>query len=176
MERELVLAAQQGDETAFARLIAAEAPRIYRAVLAVVRSPEDAQEVIQDASIRAWRQLGGLRDADSWPAWYRRIAMRQAIDRANRQARKRLHEIDLDSVADSTGGDPTSGWADRQAVMDALGQLATEDRVLLGLRFGADLAVADVAAALDVPLGTAKSRLHRALGRLAAAMGDGNDD
>ena len=175
MERELVLAARLGDETAFARLIEAEAPRIYRAVLAVVRSPEDAQEVIQDASIRAWRQLGGLRDADSWPAWYRRIAMRQAIDRAGRQGRKRLHEIDLDSVADSTGRDPTSGWADRTAVMDALRRLAPEDRALLGLRFGADLSVADVAATLDIPLGTAKSRLHRAIARLATAFGDEDD-
>jgi len=175
VERELVLAARLGDEIAFARLIEAEAPRIYRAVLAVVRSPEDAQEVIQDASIRAWRQLDGLRDPDSWAAWYRRIAVRQAIDRAGRQSRMRLHEIDLDSIAEESGLDPTSGWADRQAVMDALRQLATEDRVLLGLRFGADLPVADVAAALDIPLGTAKSRLHRALGRLAAAMGEDDD-
>ena len=98
MERELVLAARQGDEVAFAGLIEAEAPRIYRAVLAVVQSPEDAQEVIQDASIRAWRQLGGLREVDNWAAWFRRIAVRQAIDRASWQGRKRLHEIDLDSM------------------------------------------------------------------------------
>jgi RNA polymerase sigma-70 factor (ECF subfamily) len=172
VERELVLAARLGDEVAFARLIEAEAPRIYRAVLAVVRSPEDAQEVIQDATVRAWRHLDGLRDADSWPAWYRRIAVRQAFDRAGRQGRRRLHEIGLDSMGDKVEPDPTSGWADRVAVMTALAQLSNEDRALLGLRFGADLAVADVAAALDIPLGTAKSRLHRALSRLAAAMGD----
>jgi RNA polymerase sigma factor (sigma-70 family) len=172
VERELVLAARLGDEVAFAWLIEAEAPRIYRAVLAVVRSPEDAQEVIQDATVRAWRQLDGLRDADSWPAWYRRIAVRQAIDRAGRQGRMRLHEIDLDSLGNEPARDPSSGWADRVAVTSALRQLSTEDRVLLGLRFGADLAVADVATALDIPLGTAKSRLHRALGRLASALGD----
>jgi RNA polymerase sigma-70 factor (ECF subfamily) len=172
VERELVLAARQGDEAAFARLIGAEAPRIYRAVLAVVRSPEDAQEVIQDASIRAWRQLGGLRDPDRWAAWYRRIAVRQALDRASRQGQRRLHEIDLEGAGEETGHDPTSGWANRATVMAAVRQLTAEDRALLGLRFGADLAVADVAAALGIPSGTAKSRLHRALGRLAAAMGD----
>jgi RNA polymerase sigma-70 factor (ECF subfamily) len=176
VERELVLAARMGDEAAFARLIEAEAPCIYRAVLAVVQSPEDAQEVIQDASIRAWRQLGGLREVDKWPAWFRRIAVRQAIDRANRQGRKRLHEIDLDSMDVEPARDPSSGWADRVAVMSALRQLPPDDRVLLGLRFGADLEVADVAAALNIPLGTAKSRLHRALGRLAAAMGDEDDE
>lgn len=172
MERELIAAARVGDEVAFARLLEAEAPRIYRAVLAIVRSPEDAQEVIQDASIRAWRQIGGLRETESWPAWYRRIAVHQAFDRAGRQGRRRLREISLDSAGDSAGHDPSAGWTDRAAVMSALRQLSTDDRVLLGLRYGADLAVADVAAALNIPLGTAKSRLHRALGRLAAAMGD----
>ena len=172
VERELVLAARLGDEVAFAQLIEAEAPRTYRAVLAVVRSPEDAQEVMQDASIRAWRQLRGLREADSWPGWFRRIAVRQAIDRAGRESRTRLREISLDSAEVEAGHDPSSGWAESAAVMAALQLLAREDRALLGLRFGADLAVPDVAAALGIPLGTAKSRLHRALGRLAAAMGD----
>jgi RNA polymerase sigma-70 factor (ECF subfamily) len=139
VERELVLAARMGDEAAFARLIEAEAPRIYRAVLAVVQSPEDAQEVIQDASIRAWQQLGGLREVDKWPAWFRRIAVRQAIDRAGRQGRKRLHEIDLASMGVEPARGPSSGWADRVAVMSALRQLPADDRVLLGLRFGADL-------------------------------------
>ena len=172
MERELVLAARLGDEVAFARLIEAEAPRTYRAVLAVLRSPEDAQEVMQDASIRAWRQLRGLRDAESWPAWFRRIAVRQALDRAGQQSRRRLREISLGSGEGEPTHDPSSGWAERAAVMAALRLLANEDRALLGLRFGADLAVPDVAAALGIPLGTAKSRLHRALRRLAAAMGD----
>jgi RNA polymerase sigma-70 factor (ECF subfamily) len=172
LEQELVLAARLGDEVAFARLIEAEAPRTYRAVLAVVRSPEDAQEVMQDASIRAWRQLRGLRDAESWPAWFRRIAVRQAIDRAGRQGRMRLREVSLDSVEGEPAHDPTARWTDRAAVMAALQLLGNEDRALLGLRFGADLAVPDVAVALRIPLGTAKSRLHRALGRLATAMGD----
>jgi RNA polymerase sigma-70 factor (ECF subfamily) len=172
VERELVLAARLGDEVAFARLIEVEAPRTYRAVLAIVRSPEDAQEVMQDASIRAWRQLAGLREADSWPAWFRRIAVRQAFDRAGRQGRIRLREVSLESAEGEAGHDPSSGWAYRASVMAALHHLSNEDRALLGLRFGADLAVPDVAAALGIPLGTAKSRLHRALGRLAAAMGE----
>jgi RNA polymerase sigma factor (sigma-70 family) len=172
VERDLVLAARLGDEVAFARLIEAEAPRTYRAVLAVVRSPEDAQEVMQDATIRAWRQLRGLRDAESWPAWFRRIAIRQAIDCAGRRSRTRLHEIGLDAIEGPAADDPTARWADQAAVMAALRLLTKEDRAVLGVRFGADLAVADVAAVLGIPLGTAKSRIHRALGRLATAMGD----
>jgi RNA polymerase sigma-70 factor, ECF subfamily len=180
LEKELVSAAMRGDEVAFSRLIETEAPRVYRAVIAVVRSPEDAQEVIQDASIRAWRQIPRLRDQSCWAAWYRRIAVRQAIDRAGRQRGRRLREISLESAGNaaprSTAFDPTGGLADRLAVMEALGHLSSDDRAILGLRFGADLEVADVADALDIPLGTAKSRLHRAIGRLAAAIGDDDGD
>jgi RNA polymerase sigma-70 factor (ECF subfamily) len=84
----------------------------------------------------------------------------------------RLREVSLDSVEGEPAHDPTARWTDRAAVMAALQLLGNEDRALLGLRFGADLAVPDVAVALRIPLGTAKSRLHRALGRLATAMGD----
>ncbi len=174
MEREPVAAARSGDEAAFTRLIEAEAPRVYRAVLAIVRTPEDAQEVIQDASIRAWRQLGGLREDGRWPAWYRRIAVRQAIDRANAAGRRRVREIHIEA-ASQAGADPSGKWAERVDVMRALGQLRADDRAVLGLRFGADLEVPEAAAALGIPLGTAKSRLHRALGRLATALGDDDE-
>lgn len=171
-------AARNGDQVAFSRLIEAEAPRVYRAVLAVVRSREDAQEVIQDASVRAWRHIGGLRDEDRWAAWFRSIAIRQAIERVGR--RRNLREISLDTDtqgAEDLGAhrDPSGGWVDRMAVMEAMGRLAADDRAILGLRYGADLELPDVAVALGIPLGTAKSRLHRAIGRLAAAMGVDDD-
>ena len=54
-------------------------------------------------------------------------------------------------------------------------KLSKDDRAVLGLRYGADLPVPEVAAALGIPLGSAKSRLHRATSRLAAAMGDGHE-
>jgi RNA polymerase sigma factor (sigma-70 family) len=173
LERELVSAARRGDETAFERLIEAEAPRVYRAILAVVRSPEDAQEVIQDASVRAWRKLPGLRDEARWPAWYRRIAVRQAMDRAGRRER-RVREVPIESVPGTAdirlAADPTTAVVERLAVMGALSRLSADDRAILGLRYGADLEVPDVAAALSIPLGTAKSRLHRAIARLAAEI------
>jgi RNA polymerase sigma-70 factor (ECF subfamily) len=173
LERELVSAARNGDETAFARLIEAEASRVYPAVLAMVRSPQDAQEIIQDASVKAWRQLRSLRDDDRWPAWYRQIAIRVAIDAAGRR-RSRVREIDLDGLPDRSAGDPSRDWDERLVVMSALAKLSADDRAILGLRYGADLEVADVAAVLGIPLGTAKSRLHRAVARLAAELEDGH--
>jgi RNA polymerase sigma-70 factor (ECF subfamily) len=172
LDLDLVATARAGDEVAFTRLIGAEIPAAYRAVLAVVGSPEDAQDVVQEAALRAWRQLGGLRDTERWPAWFRRIAVRQAFDRARQSRRRNVREVDLGSATDRTSGDPTGAWARHVIVMTALSRLSDEDRALLGLRFGADLEVPDVAEALGIPLGTAKSRLHRALGRLAKVIGE----
>ena len=178
MERELVAAARSGDEAAFASLLEREAPRAFRAVLAIVRSSEDAEDVMQDVSMRAWRHLGGLHDDGRWAAWYRRIAVREALDRAKRRSRVREISIDgaerPDRSIEST--DPTGRWNDRLAVFGALARMSTEDRALLGLRFGADLEVPDVATALGIPLGTAKTRLHRALARFAKVMGDPDVD
>lgn len=173
--RDAVIAAQAGDEIAFARLLDSEAPRLYRAVLALVESPEDARDVIQESSIRAWRQLRNLRDADRWAAWFRRITIRQAFDQAGRQGRRRIRELHLDETASEPGPDSIAVWAERSSILDTVRRLSREDRALLGLRHGADLEVADVANAVGIPLGTAKSRLHRALARLAAVMEDQDD-
>jgi DNA-directed RNA polymerase specialized sigma24 family protein len=62
--------------------------------------------------------------------------------------------------------DSSAGLAARDEITRAMGHLDAKDRALLALRFGHDLELPDVAAALDIPLGTAKSRLHRALGRM----------
>ncbi len=173
MHRELVIAAAAGDDIAFERLVATEAPLVYRAAIAVVGSADDAQEVVQEATVRAWRELRKLRDPDRWPAWYRRIVLRQAFDAARRR-RARAGERDVDSV-ELPVDDPSDDWLDRAAVLIALATLSADDRAILGLRFGADLEVPDVAAVLDIPLGTAKSRLHRAIARLAEAVGDDHD-
>ena len=68
------------------------------------------------------------------------------------------------------GREPSVHPADRLELIAAFDRLAPDDRAILALRFFADLEVPDVAAALGIPLGTAKSRLHRALGRLRAQM------
>ena len=87
---------------------------------------------------------------------------------ANWLRRRRVHEVSLEGRDEAL--DPTPGWAIRITVMNALERLSPDERILLGLRYGSDLEVPDIAAALGIPLGTAKSRLHRALKRLAEAM------
>ncbi len=160
---QVVLAARSGDAVAFATLVHAETPAAYRLALSIVRAPADAEDVVQDAFLRAWRDIGSLREADRWPAWFRRLIVRSALDQARR---RRVREIDLELVADVPGLEPSVGPADRLALLAAFDRLAPDDRAILALRFYADLEVPDAAAALGIPLGTAKSRLNRALGRL----------
>ena len=164
----VVLAARSGDAAAFATLVRAETPAAYRLALSIVRSPAEAEDAVQDAFVRAWRDIGSLRQVELWPAWFRRLTVRAALDQTRR--RPRVREVDLELAFNMPGRKPSVHPADRLELIAAFDRLAPDDRAILALRFFADLEVPDVAAALGIPLGTAKSRLHRALGRLRAQM------
>jgi RNA polymerase sigma-70 factor (ECF subfamily) len=164
---ELVVAARSGDQGAFAALVDAEGPAAYRLARAILGSSRDAEEAVQDAFVHAWRELPRLREPARWPAWFRRITVRAAIDRGRR--RSRVREIDLGSVEPPAQLDASGAVADRDDVERALHGLPADDRALLVLRFLADLEVDDVAQALGIPSGTVKSRLSRLIARLRAA-------
>jgi RNA polymerase sigma-70 factor (ECF subfamily) len=166
---DLVEAARAGDRLAFEQLLERDAPIAYRAALAVLRSPTDAEDALQEATFRAWERLPQLRDAATWTPWFRRIAIRAAIDHARRGYHRR--EVNLDPGV-ATEADSTADADERLTLLAAIGLLPPDDRAILGLRYAADLQVADVADALGIRLGTAKARLHRALGRLRAALGE----
>jgi RNA polymerase sigma-70 factor (ECF subfamily) len=159
-----VLAARSGDAAAFAGLVHAETPAAYRLALSIVRSPAEAEDAVQEAFLRAWRDIGKLREPELWPAWFRRLTVRSALDQTRR--RPRVREVDLEQAFELPGLEPAVQPADRLALMAAFDRLSPDDRAILALRFYADLEIPDAAAALGIPLGTAKSRLHRALGRL----------
>jgi RNA polymerase sigma-70 factor (ECF subfamily) len=164
----VVIAARAGDQSAFAALVRLETPRAYRLALSIIGSPAEAEEAVQDAFLRAWRDIGSLRDADSWPAWFRRLTVRAAIDRARR--RNRIREIDLEAASQAEAPHSGLGPDESLAIRQAFDCLPAEDRAILALRYYVDLEVPDVAATLGIPVGTAKSRLHRALERLRSQM------
>jgi len=163
-----VRAAARGDLAAFSALVRAETPAAYRIAFSITRSASEAEDAVQEAFLRAWRDIGGLREPDSWSGWFRRLLVRAAIDQTSR--RRRVREVDLDWAAELPSSERGLPPTDRIELMRALGRLSAEDRALLTLRFFLDLQVEDVAAALKIPVGTAKSRLHRATDRLRAQM------
>lgn len=159
-----MVAAQNGDRQAFATLVEMEGLRVLRFTSAVLPTLSDAQDAAQEAFISAWQDLPRLREPARWSAWVRRIAVRTAIEHGRR--RRHAAEVELRASHDPTVVDPTDAAADRDEIQRALARLSADDRAILALRFAADLDMTEVAAAVDVPLGTAKSRLHRALARL----------
>jgi RNA polymerase sigma-70 factor (ECF subfamily) len=163
------MAARGGDEEAFARLVDLEAPAAYRLALSIVRSPAEAEDAVQDAFVQAWRRIDSLHDPDRWSAWFRRLLVRCALEHARR--RHLIREVDLEFAVDVPRLEPSPHPAEWLALISAFDRLDPSDRAILSLRFFADLDMEDVATALGVPLGTAKSRLHRSLGRLRERLG-----
>ncbi len=117
---ELVEAARAGDRLAFEQLLERDAPIAYRAALAVLRSPTDAEDALQEATLRAWQRLPQLRDPTGWTAWFRRIAVRAAIDHARRGYHAR--EVILEPEAAPTA-DPSAAAAEHITLLIAIGSL-----------------------------------------------------
>lgn len=169
---EIVTAAARGDRQAFATLVEIESMTAYRVAYGILGSHAEAEDAAQDAFIRAWRDLPTLRDPARWSAWFRRLVVRSALDRAKRSRRQATVRLDpaAEGAFDPPGPDALGPVAAQDELLRALAGLSADDRAVLSLRFAADLEVPDVAAALGIPLGTAKSRLSRAVARLRDRM------
>ncbi len=172
MERELVERARRGDVEAFEVLVRDGMPAVHRRALAILGDEADARDAAQETFVAAWRELPRLRDVARYDAWIARIALnacRMAIRR-----RGRVREIPADGLAGlQAGSDDANGAAsaaDRDAIRRAFQRLPVEQRGLLVLHHVEGRSIEDLAAVLDVPSGTVKSRLHAARSALDAAL------
>jgi RNA polymerase sigma-70 factor (ECF subfamily) len=110
-----------------------------------------------------------LRSPDRFDAWLHRLLVRACIDEARRLRRHRF-DVDLTPIDNPVSGDETAVMADRDQLERGFGRLGPEARALIVLHHYLDLPLPEVAIALGIPLGTAKSRLHRALQSMRAAL------
>src|SRR5262245_16070388 len=163
----LVTRARRGDRDAFALLIEPRTLRLLRTARAILGNEADAYEATQDALIAAWVQLPGLRDPERFDAWLNRAVVNKCRDALRR--RKRIREIDI-ADADLTVPDGSEEQAMHAAVLAAFDRLSVEDRHILVMRHVHDLPLAEIAGSLDIPIGTAKSRLWSARRALERAL------
>lgn len=170
MQTELVKRAMRGDHDAFAQLADAAMPRLYGTAGLILRNQAAVQEAVQATLIRAWRDLPRLREPDRFEAWLYRIALNACRDEGRRLQRGRRHEAGLEVIERVAGTDPATAFADHDELDRALARLTPDQRAILALVYYRDLTVPAAAEALGTPLGTAKSRLHRALEALRAAL------
>jgi RNA polymerase sigma factor (sigma-70 family) len=154
-----------------AAFIAAARPsldRAYRLAGLLLADAAEAEDAVQDALVVAWQSYGTLRENDKFGAWFDRILVNRCRDRMRR--RKVVRFIPMDAGIDPAGRDPFQTFLERDALLAGLARLTPDERIVVVLRYWADLPLETIAARLDWPLGTVKSRLHRALDRLRGVL------
>ena len=153
--------ARRADFVAAAR---ASLDRAYRLAGLLLADAAEAEDAVQDALVVAWQSFGTLRETDKFGAWFDRILVNRCRDRMRR--RNTVRFIPMDAGIDPAGRDPFQTFLERDALLAGLARLTSDERIVVVLRYWADLPLEAIAGRLDWPLGTVKSRLHRALDRL----------
>jgi RNA polymerase sigma-70 factor (ECF subfamily) len=169
MNADLVARARSGDRDAFAQLASQSIDHLAASARLIIRDRERARDVVQDTLVRAWRNLPTLRDPERFEGWVRRLLVRACVDELRRM-RRHVVEIELTELHQPPVADAATAVADRDALRRAFRRLDPEQRSLVVLHYYLDLPLAEVADALDMPVGTAKSRLFRARTALRAAL------
>ena len=169
MDRQLVERAQAGDRAAFASIVAASLNGLDRLARLITRDPERTKDAVQEALIKAWRDLPGLRDPERFDAWLRQLLVRSCIDEL-RKGRRWSFDVELLELHHPAGPDAAAAVADRDALERGFRRLDPEQRALVVLHYYQGLPLEDVAATLGVPVGTVKTRLSRARTALRAAL------
>ena len=161
-QRELVERAGKGDHDAFAQLVRERIARLDAAARLILHDPELARDAVQEALIRAWRDLPGLRDPDRFDAWLHRLTVNSCLDLARRRRRRPI-EVEISPIDSPASPDLSGALADRELIDGALKRLDPGHRAVVALYYLLGMPLSDVAASLGIPVGTAKSRLHYAL-------------
>jgi RNA polymerase sigma-70 factor (ECF subfamily) len=169
MDTETVKRAQGGDQEAFAELAATIADRFLATSHRILGDIDLAEDATQQALFGVWHDLPKLRDPARFEAWSYRLLVRACYAEGRKSRRwapnLRLLPVDEPMVADGTGT-----VVDRDQLERAFRQLTFDHRAVVVLHHYLDKPLDEVAAMLGVPVGTAASRLHRALRILRAKL------
>lgn len=158
-----------GDAEAFGELAARHRSSALRVATVVLGGPQGADDVVQDATIRAWRAMPSVDPERRFCAWYLRVVANCA--RNDRRSRGRRAALAVRAGAEPvtpvlTPEQQLVSDTDRQLVVSALNHLAADDRLVIALRHFEQLSEMEMAEVMDCPAGTVKSRLSRAMLRL----------
>jgi RNA polymerase sigma-70 factor (ECF subfamily) len=160
-----------GDSAAFGQLVCKYQDRLYTALAHMLRAPEEARDVVQEAFIQAFVKLETFRGSSAFYTWLYRIAFNVSVSRKRRQRAV----LSLDRTRDLSGEEPldVASPAERMErgeravqVRRAMAALSEEHRTILVLREIEGFDYDQIADALDVAVGTVRSRLHRARAQL----------
>lgn len=169
----------------FTALLDAALPRAYAAARYMTRNRADAEDLVQEASLRAWKGFAGFEPGTNFPAWFMRI-LTNAFYNRHRRERRTPDTVPLDDTPDlylygktAAAGlhagdeDPARTFLtklDAEQVQDAIGSLPDEYRTAAALYFVDEFSYQEIADALGCPVGTVRSRLHRGRKILQVAL------
>lgn len=177
-DEQLVDAARSGDAAAMDALLRRHYDRVHAVCRRIAGSTRDADDAAQEAMIRVVRNLDKFDGRSAFGTWVYRIATNTALDELRRRKRRpQLHVVDDDDDGPREAADPLAdrqvdAVADRMAIDEALADLPEEFRAPVVMRDVGDLDYAEIASALDVPIGTVKSRIARGRKMLVEQLGN----
>ncbi len=169
MDTDLVVRAQGGDEVAFTRLAQVAHPRLQQLAYRILRDRELAADAAQQATLSIWRNLPQLREPARFEAWAYRLCVNSCYKEARRRKRS-IPEIGPRSCREPIMGDDFRAVIDRDELERGFCRLSFDHRVVLVLHHYLGMRLDQVASTLDVPLGTVKSRMNRALANMRRAL------
>ena len=173
-DRELVQRFARGESRAFDTIVEKYEQRVYAITLRMTGNVEDARDAMQDVFISALRALRSFRGDAQLSTWIHRVAVNASLDVLRKRKRHVAQPLEEagERPSDDIGPEDAAARAARAVeVQRALQAVSEEHRAVLVLHDLQDLDYAETAAALDIPVGTVKSRLHRARTEMARLLG-----
>ena len=183
-DEELVRRAKADDSRAFGELVSRYESKVYSLALRMVRNPEDAEDVLQDTFLRAYRGIKSFQGNSTFSTWIYRITANSALMRLRKRQLPTVSIEDSDeretpiNIADWAPGpvEQLLSQETQQAMSEAIDSLPPEFRQVFVLRDIEELSNSEVAEILEISIAAVKSRLHRARlkvrNRLAAHFGE----
>jgi RNA polymerase sigma-70 factor (ECF subfamily) len=169
MTVDLVARAQRGDHDAFSALVRPHIDRLHGLAGLLLRDSARAEDALQEALLRAWRDLPRLREPQRFEAWLRRLVVNASHDEG-RRARRRRGEQPLEPFHEPGTAGGIGELFDRDELARGFHRLKGDERTAIALRFYLDLSSTEAAEAMGIREVTYRSRLHRALKVLRAAL------
>lgn len=171
----LVVRAQSGDREAFDAIATAMYDRLYSVGRRILRDGNAAEDAVQEALIRGWRDLRSLREPDRFEAWMHRLLVRACQDQVRRRRAFDVRTVVLD-IDRTDPVDDYAGVAQRDELERVFLQLPVEHRAVLILTHYVGLPATEVGRILGIPPGTVYSRLHYGAQRMRAALAAGSSE
>ena len=169
VDDQLVIRAQGGDRDAFEQLVNVSFDRYHAVAMRLLRDSHLAEDAVQQATVNVWRDLPRLRDPGRYDAWSYKLLVR-ACYAEYRRAPRWMPAIEEGTPTEPRAGDDYGAVIDRDQLERGFRRLSMDHRAVIVLHHYLDLPLDEVGEVLSIPTGTVKSRLHRALAEMRAAL------